>query len=218
MSSQAAIAFDSLRDIGKTLSIDRSMSSQSRELVTTNIRDAKTHQPVYCYFTKRTLTRSLSQSYVDTTGVMSKKNTIEVGITTTEQRTFAALDEWAVRVIARSKYYGEASTLDTVKSKYKSLAREGDGVARLGVFKDSTYLYVVEDDNQDGITYDDSNDFDGLLVDRNETEIIVRLGCVWMSQDACGITVNVQRLMVWVHTIPFFDHMNVKLIKKQRVD
>eukprot|EP00965_Chrysotila_dentata_P139547 4613571-Pleurochrysis_carterae.AAC.1 len=68
MSSQAAIAFDSLRDIGKTLTIDRSLSSQTQELVTTNIRDAKTHQPIYCYFTKRPLTRSLIQSYVDTTG------------------------------------------------------------------------------------------------------------------------------------------------------
>eukprot|EP00965_Chrysotila_dentata_P210179 6185751-Pleurochrysis_carterae.AAC.1 len=94
-------------------------------------------------------------------------------------------------------------------------------MVRLGLFKDQATLHVVCSDSQDDmITYDDSNEHDDLLVDRNETEIIARLVCVWMTPEACGIMITSERLLVWEHEAPFFDqhHPNVQFVKRQHLE
>eukprot|EP00965_Chrysotila_dentata_P024764 821155-Pleurochrysis_carterae.AAC.1 len=89
-----------------------------------------------------------------------------------------------------------------------------DTHVRLGVFKDVP-LHIVQSDSQGVINYEDCNDFD-VLIEGNEGELIVSIGCIWLTPESCGITLLIQRGMVWIHETPVFDYMNVQLVKKHK--
>eukprot|EP00965_Chrysotila_dentata_P151238 4999401-Pleurochrysis_carterae.AAC.1 len=86
---------------------------------------------------------------------------------------------------------------------------------RIGVYKDVP-LHIVQSDSQGVIHYEDCDDFGNTLVEGNEGELIISIGCIWLTPESCGISLLLQRGMIWVHETPFFDYMNVQLVKKHK--
>eukprot|EP00965_Chrysotila_dentata_P099496 3289438-Pleurochrysis_carterae.AAC.1 len=87
--------------------------------------------------------------------------------------------------------------------------------ARIGAFKDVP-LHIVQSDSQGVIHYEDCDDFDNTLVEGNEGEFICTISCIWLTPQSCGISLLLQRGMIWMHETPFFDYMNIQLVKKHK--
>eukprot|EP00965_Chrysotila_dentata_P126837 4195242-Pleurochrysis_carterae.AAC.1 len=180
----------------EALMIDKTPTNPG-DLATAGIRNKTTRRPV-------------------PNGSTTKKYHINLALNEPEKAAFARLDEWIVQTIASSGFYSDC-TVEAVRSKYKPLLRSDGELARLSLFKEAARLHVVVGDQQGVLTYADSEDFDNLMFERNDAEFITQLGCVWMTAESCGVTVNIERSLVWEHSIPFFDdYMNVKFEKKQR--
>eukprot|EP00965_Chrysotila_dentata_P003746 122558-Pleurochrysis_carterae.AAC.1 len=188
--------------------VDETVSS----VTTFTVTDQKSAR-VYFAFRKRAFTRTAVPSYLSPNGEASKKHVLDLRLTKSEKQALARLDAWAIQEIVKSGYY-TASSAEIVKGKYKPILKMDDTHARLGVFKDVP-LHLVQSDSQGVLSYEDCDDFN-VLVEGNEGELIVSIGCIWLTPESCGITILLQRGMIWIHETPFFDYMNVQLVKKHK--